>query len=274
MRAPSGIDRYLRGEALYGDDLSPEEIEEWMAGDRQDYEAKPTTHEAGYHNHALNRRHGFRHLPHDREWERVLSLGGGSGEELEPIASHVRRIDVVEPGDLFVKGEIHGVPAEYRKPGRLNELPYDDETFDLVLAFGVLHHIPNVTFVIGEVARCLVPGGYACLREPTVSMGDWRRSRQALTRRERGIPLGVFRRAVAQAGLETIAETRCGFAPLGKIGRIVRRRFPLYEMDSRPLVRLDAWLCKLFGWSTVYHAEHLLSQIRPTAVALVIRKPQ
>jgi ubiquinone/menaquinone biosynthesis C-methylase UbiE len=39
------------------------------------------------------------------------------------------------------------------------DLPFEDESFDLVLSFGILHHISAWPTVIDEVSRLLRPGG-------------------------------------------------------------------------------------------------------------------
>ena len=86
------------------------------------------------------------------------------------------------PSDAFTRQRVFGVPCHYVKPVESGNLPFDDACFDLLTCFGVLHHIPNVSHVVGELARCLKPGGYALMREPVISMGDWRQPRAGLTR--------------------------------------------------------------------------------------------
>ena len=48
-------------------------------------------------------------------------------------------------------------------------LPFADQSFDGVLAKGVLHHIPDMAMVVSEIARVLKPGGVAALAEPNLS---------------------------------------------------------------------------------------------------------
>ncbi len=52
-------------------------------------------------------------------------------------------------------------------------IPYDDDTFDLVVGHAVLHHIPDVELALAEVLRVLRPGGrFVFAGEPT-SKGDF-----------------------------------------------------------------------------------------------------
>jgi ubiquinone/menaquinone biosynthesis C-methylase UbiE len=47
-------------------------------------------------------------------------------------------------------------------------LPYDDDSFDLVIGHAVLHHIPDVDLAMREVLRVLKPGGrFVFAGEPT-----------------------------------------------------------------------------------------------------------
>ena len=52
-------------------------------------------------------------------------------------------------------------------------IPYDDDTFDLVVGHAVLHHIPDLDLAMREVLRVLKPGGrFVFAGEPT-EKGDW-----------------------------------------------------------------------------------------------------
>ena len=79
------FERYSDGKALYGDDFSPDQIEAWFRDEQEGYyrlteERKPGNY--GYH--ALNWRHGFRHLP-PFPFEHILGIGSAFGDELQPV---------------------------------------------------------------------------------------------------------------------------------------------------------------------------------------------
>src|SRR6185312_4390803 len=52
-------------------------------------------------------------------------------------------------------------------------IPYDDNTFDVVVGHAVIHHIPDVEAAFREMLRVLRPGGrFVVAGEPT-KVGDW-----------------------------------------------------------------------------------------------------
>lgn len=259
---------YFSGEKLYGDDLSASEIERWFEQEREGYAdlgAKDAV-SYEYHYHALNRLHCFARLP-DRRFPRVLGYGSAYGDELAPIAGRAEQITVVDPSDAFVRETIHGVPARYVKPAPSGDLPFEDGAFDLVCCFGVLHHVPNVSHVVREFARVLAPSGYALLREPIVSMGDWRQPRAGLTQNERGIPEEFMKTAVEKAGLEIVTANRCDFALTPRLFGSIRP--DVY--NSMAITRIDHVLARMFGWNYRYHARTAAEKLRPASLAIVAR---
>lgn len=259
------VERYFSGEALYGDDLPPEEVAAWFEDEREAY-ASLGASDAGnyvYEYHALNLLHGFRHLPQGRIGT-ALGIGAAYGHEFRPILSRVDRLVLVEPSVAFRHEELDGVPLEYRPPSPTGDLPVEASSFDLVTCFGVLHHIANVSHVIAEIARVLRPGGHALVREPIVSMGDWRQPRRGLTPRERGIPLRLLRAMTAQAGFENAHEALCVMPLVSRIAGT--------WANSRSLVLLDSLLGRATAWNHRYHATAPWHKVQPTNVFLVLKR--
>ena len=66
-----------------------------------------------------------------------------------------------ETADLNMKNVDHNVD--------LQELPFEDQTYDFVFASHVLEHVPNDTKAISEIRRILRPNGIAILPVPLVA---------------------------------------------------------------------------------------------------------
>jgi SAM-dependent methyltransferase len=262
---------YFAGEVLYGDDLGGAELEEWFADERNGYfdlyGGGVSSDTYGYSE--LARQHAFRWLP-PLENSDVLGIGSADGTEIVPLVHLARSVTIIEPAEGFARTQIAGKPVRYIKPQVSGLLPFPDRSFDLTVCFSVLHHIPNVSTVIVEMARVTRPGGHVLLREPTVSMGDWRLPRRGLTKRERGIPRELFREIVRKAGFEIVRETPCMFSATSRLNRLTRRGV----WASPFLTWLDACVCALPIWSSRYHTTKIWHRFRPTALALVLRKPE
>jgi ubiquinone/menaquinone biosynthesis C-methylase UbiE len=123
----------------------------------------------------------FAHVAGTAGWPygTALEVGCGTGFFLLNLAQagvltegHVTDIS---PGmvDVAVR---NGASIGLRVQGRVADaesLPYDDDTFDLVVGHAVLHHIPDVELAMREVLRVLKPGGrFVFAGEPT-DRGDW-----------------------------------------------------------------------------------------------------
>ena len=99
-------------------------------------------------------------------------MAGGTVSDISPGMVEVARRNARNLG-YEVSGEV--VDAE--------SLPFDDNTFDLVVGHAVLHHIPDLDGAMREVMRVLRPGGrFVFAGEPTergdvvartLSRGTW-----------------------------------------------------------------------------------------------------
>jgi SAM-dependent methyltransferase len=104
--------------------------------------------------------------PHDVLWQtlvewkprRVLEVGGGPGELAErmqkELDAEVSFLDI-SPRMVELARE-RGVDAQV---GDVQSLPFEDGSFDTVVAAWMLYHVPDLNRGLGEVARVLRPGG-------------------------------------------------------------------------------------------------------------------
>ena len=256
---------------LYGNDFKLTEIEQWYNDEKEGYAnlVANNKNQYKYVYHQLNMTNCYKFLP-DRKFANVLGLGSAYGYEFEPIIDRISHITILEPSSQFPTSDFHGIPVEYVKPQVSGEMVFDDNSFDLITCFGVLHHIPNVSKVLQEIFRCLKPGGYALMREPTCSMGDWRKPRYGLTKHERGIPIKVFDRFISDTGFDVVNKTRCMFSLTNRLGPFLGK--PVY--NSKVAICCDRIFCFLFHWNKVYHALNSLQKLRPTSIAYVVRKTE
>lgn len=95
-----------------------------------------------------------------------LKLGGVLDEgHVTDLSSGM--VDVAKRNGEHLGFELEGRVAD------AETLPYDDDTFDLVIGHAVLHHIPDVDQAMREVLRVLKPGGrFVFAGEPTAK-GDF-----------------------------------------------------------------------------------------------------
>ena len=104
-----------------------------------------------------------------RAGERVLDAGCGTGY----LAAGLRRArpDVLVVGSDLSAGMLGNARAAGADPlvqADATRLPFGDGAFDLVVARGVLHHLPDVAAALREWRRVLAAGGaVVLLSEPT-----------------------------------------------------------------------------------------------------------
>jgi SAM-dependent methyltransferase len=260
---------YFSGQYLYGDDLSQTQIDQWYRDESEGYSSldHEDAQNAVYVYHELNKLHGFSQLP-ARRFPKALGVGSAFGEEFRPIISQLDTLTVLDPSEKFVRDSIYGVPTHYVKPVPSGQMPFERETFDLCVCLGALHHVPNVTFVVSEIARCLKTGGFALIREPIVSMGDWRSQRPGLTKHERGIPLDYFRALLLRAGLQIQSERLCVFPIIPRLSN----KIGISAFNSKLLTRIDAGLSNLTARNITYHRTTPIKKLAPSSAYFVLSK--
>lgn len=99
----------------------------------------------------------------DIKGRKVLELGFGMGTDHLNLA---RQGAIMHGLDLTPRNkeitekrfEMYGLKTELTT-GDAENLPYEDNTFDFIYSFGVIHHSPDTDKIVSEVHRVLKPGG-------------------------------------------------------------------------------------------------------------------
>ncbi|MDP1790480.1 MAG: class I SAM-dependent methyltransferase [Methylibium sp.] len=269
--APSFEHRYFSGAELYGDDFDEQQIAHWFADEEHGYAdlhgTDPRRHDYGYT--ALNVHHGYSALPATRRFRHALGFGSNVGDELVPVLDRIERITLLDASDRYVVNQLRGVPVNYVLAHPSGSIALDRASVDLITCFGVLHHIPNVSRVLAEFSRVLAPGGWLLMREPTTTMGDWRRPRRGLTVRERGIPRRLFVSMVERAGLEVNRAADCYFPPWVRLCS----RLGVATFRSPVATAMDSALARASAWNYTYHRPGIRAKFAPASLFVAATKP-
>lgn len=261
---------FFSGRCLYGDNFDQASIAKWFDQEREAYAELGARNEDSYvyAYHALNQMLGFRYLP-AKTFSHAIGLGSAYGDEFLPLADRLNRVTIIEPSEeLRSLNRLPNTQIDYVTPTVSGDIPLGNETADLCLSLGVLHHIPNVSAVVSECSRCLQEGGYFITKEPMVSMGDWRRRRPGLTRNERGIPRDLFIKILRDANLQVVSIHYFNLFVVRHFSRLFRA--PCY--DSFLTTKIDLVLSRLLSWNYSYHRTTFLSKFAPASQYVVAIK--
>lgn len=267
---PAPTPGQLRGEDLYGDEFTPEQVEHWFRDEAEAYfEMSGDSQEPGrYGYRELNRQALLRHIPASRRFRHALGFGSGYGTELAPLAGQIEQLTIVESSQGYGRDPALLMPVAAVRAQPSGDLPLADASVDLVTCFDVLHHVPNVGHVLGEFARVLSPGGLLLLREPTTSMGgNWGTRRPGLTPHERGVPPSYLRSQLTARGFVVERATFAIFPPILKLWRLGPAPY-----NSRILTAVDRLLCRVLVPRWRYHAVSRWQKIRPTEIAILAKR--
>jgi SAM-dependent methyltransferase len=129
---------------------------------------------------------------------RTLDLGCGMGGHFDFLKEHGPVVGV----DLERSGLRHCVERGYRSVavGDATNLPFDDETFDVVAAFDTIEHVPDDEAAFRESFRTLRKGGRFFLSGPAWQFLYSHQDR--VVHHARRYTTGVLRRRVEAAGFE------------------------------------------------------------------------
>lgn len=264
---------HLEGGQLIGNDLCGHDLEQWYAEEANGFyqliagdqpSGDPVAFELD--TKALNKFHGS-YLPKARFAE-CVAIGCANGSDLLALGRDIGRVTAIEPSKEWWADSHGGVPFSYKMPTLDGTIELADNSMDLAVALGALHHVATVEHVVGEMIRVLKPGGWMIVREPIMSMGDFRGPRPGLTRYERGIPFDLMKRFIAQAGGRVVHTVPSSFQAIKK----ATKPFGIEAHNHASLVRLDYLASRLFMFNARYWRPRLIDKVAPTSMVYVATK--
>ncbi|MCZ6470470.1 MAG: class I SAM-dependent methyltransferase [Gammaproteobacteria bacterium] len=101
---------------------------------------------------------------------RIVDIGSGAGELVRYMTRQGASVTGLECGALQLE-KARSYPSagdEIYVEGFGQEMPFDDATYDLVIFFNSLHHVPvdHMAGALGEAVRVVRPGGTVYVAEP------------------------------------------------------------------------------------------------------------
>lgn len=175
--------------------------------------------------------------------QRVLDLGSGDGLLTAALATQAALAVGIDIDRSMLLAAM--ARTEHRQPpsarfvrGRLEQLPFRDATFDVVVAVTVLCLVSDQTFAVREAARVLRPGGRMVIGD----LGRW--SAWAARRRIKGWCGSRLWRSAhfsSAADLTRLLE-RAGLTVEAVRGSVY---YPPLGLLAQPLARLDHWFGSL-----------------------------
>ncbi len=95
----------------------------------------------------------------------VMDVGCGSGRWTRYLSSRVGHVEAVDPSEAVfhaVKRNAGLINVQWNQAD-VDNIPFPDKSFDLVVCLGVLHHVPDTAGAVKKLVQKLKPGGHLLL---------------------------------------------------------------------------------------------------------------
>ncbi len=95
----------------------------------------------------------------------ALDAGCGSGRWSRYLAPKVGWVEAIDPSKAIYAAASQNNDLDNIRFSKadINDLPFNDESFDFVFSLGVLHHIPDTEMALSALSRQLKSGGHLLL---------------------------------------------------------------------------------------------------------------
>ncbi|MGO1166171.1 MAG: methyltransferase domain-containing protein [Janibacter sp.] len=143
-------------------------------------------------------------VEHLEPGQRVLDVGCGPGSITLDLARRVApgQVTGIDSSDTVIAraraaAESVGDAVTQFEPADAMQLPYPDDSFDVVHAHQVLQHVPDPVGMLRELARVTRPGGLVAARDADYEAMTWAPAQSGLT-----LWVELYRAAARAAGGE------------------------------------------------------------------------
>lgn len=91
-----------------------------------------------------------------------IDIGCGTGRWTQFLLKKIGFMEAVDPSDAIFAADklLEGKENVRLTKATIDELPFDDETFDFGMSIGVLHHIPDTQKAMKDCIKKIKIGGY------------------------------------------------------------------------------------------------------------------
>lgn len=103
--------------------------------------------------------------------DRLLDIGCGLGQVLEIAASRGAVVSGVDSSPAMVERARRKVPQATIEVAPAEDIPFPDESFDLVIAVATFHHWADRDAGLAEAIRVVAPGGRLLIVEKDLANG-------------------------------------------------------------------------------------------------------
>jgi SAM-dependent methyltransferase len=171
---------------------------------------------------------------------RVVDLGGGSGWVAEFLARYGFRpvvVDVALPLLRLAYDRLDGSDLDGSVvAGDMTALPLRSESIDAVIVLDALHHVGQLSAVLAEVRRVLVPGGQLLIAEP--GEGHSESAKSLAETSEHGVREGEVHPTAVWASAKAAGFTRGAIVPRTPATLVM----PLDVLPAAMRTPADTWI--------------------------------
>jgi SAM-dependent methyltransferase len=147
-----------------------------------------------------------RYVGPDGPNRRILDVGCGAGNMMHHLSHYGQVVGV----DLYSKPlEVARQRGLDVQEGSADDLPFDDQTFDVVTLLDVVEHVPNEHGVFAECRRVLKPGGKLLVTVPAL-MWLWSQN-DVINAHQRRYTRAELNQKLERHGLRVLASSYNNF---------------------------------------------------------------